>query len=210
MCGGLGASDYVFEKLQEFLEWLKSRRPCLGEAKLVRYSDPPTAVVRGLLHDQKNAMFGPRVARASYGVVSEQVDSNNRQRGRDSQGQVAWVIKKGDTIQRHDRFRLKIARTFTSGDPEEWTVGIVSSSRSLKYLPENMQQCKPTIPPELTKTLRHADFLDNTSGCGSALSGPYPPHRFTDGGEEQVSTDVHHTNLLAISLRFYNGLYGSS
>ncbi|KAG8407902.1 hypothetical protein J3458_020211 [Metarhizium acridum] len=140
LSGGLGASDYVFEKLQEFLEWLKSRRPCLGEAKLVRYSDPPTAVVRGLLHDQKNAMFGPRVARASYGVVSEQVDSNNRQRGRDSQGQVAWVIKKGDTIQRHDRFRLKIARTFTSGDPEEWTVGIVSSSRSLKYLPENMQQ----------------------------------------------------------------------
>ncbi|KAF5136379.1 hypothetical protein E5D57_000140 [Metarhizium anisopliae] len=141
LSGGLGASDYVLEKLQEFLEWLRNTRPCLGEAELVRYSYPPIAVVRGLLIDRKNGILGPRIARASYGVVSEQVDSNHRQRGDDSQGHITWVIKQGDTIQRHHSVTHRIARTFRKGDAEVWTVGIVCSSRSPRYLPNKMQQC---------------------------------------------------------------------
>ncbi|KID65022.1 hypothetical protein MAN_06033, partial [Metarhizium hybridum] len=140
LSGGLGASDYVLEKLQEFLEWLRNTRPCLGEADLVRYSDPPLAVVRGLLIDRRNGILGPRIARASYGVVSEQVDSNHGQRGDDSQGQITWVIRQGDTIQRHHSVTHRIARTFRKGDAEEWTVGIVCSSRSPRYLPNKMQQ----------------------------------------------------------------------
>ncbi|KHN97561.1 uncharacterized protein MAM_04576 [Metarhizium album ARSEF 1941] len=161
LSGGLGSSDYVFQKLDEFFTWQKGRRPCLGEAKLWTCSNPQTAVIRGLLMNKRNETFGPRITRASYGVVAHQCPlgkSKSRLKGsRDSRGkavpgQIQWVVKKGTMIRPNDRFRHKVTRTFTKSDPDDWTETIVSSTCSLEYLPQTTQDagvevlCQVQVP----------------------------------------------------------------
>ncbi|KAM5342177.1 hypothetical protein ACJ41O_015208 [Fusarium nematophilum] len=111
LSGGLGSSVYVRETLQR--RYTNHPHPNATEVVIVPCRDPQLAVARGLLFDHQQKwetgsmpVLASRIARASYGVVVQQVYSPTYHFGEDIRNdpyernkkwainQIQWLIKK--------------------------------------------------------------------------------------------------------------------
>lgn len=110
LCGGLGSSVYVCERLQEELSAIP--HPNAVQLKIISASDPQLVVVKGLLLDRlqkldtgSKPVLVTRKARASYGMVckmkynpaihfQEELKTDSLDGQTYAMNQVDWLIKK--------------------------------------------------------------------------------------------------------------------
>jgi hypothetical protein len=111
LSGGLGSSAYVRERLQQ--NCMNICHPNAPQVAVIPCQDPQLVVVRGLLLDRQQKMetgcvsvLASRVARASYGVVVQEIYSHQHHFNEDVRrdafnsgqmwavNQIQWLIRK--------------------------------------------------------------------------------------------------------------------
>lgn len=129
LAGGLGSSAYVRESLQRQL--IHCNHPNARQVVIIPSPEPQLVVVRGLLldHEQKfqtgsRGVLGTRIARASYGVIVQEVyseilhaDEDHRPDPFDPKqkwaiNQIQWLIKK---VRLNESLRPPEILTWTTG-----------------------------------------------------------------------------------------------
>ena len=160
LSGGLGSSAYVRDQLQRRFHQLQ----------VIPSNDPQLVVVKGLLLDRQQrseageaaSVLSSRIARASYGVVVQEIYEPAMHANEDvlpdpfepskkwALNQIQWLIKKGDQINPNtslvNSFEIRLAATNTT---RAWNSGIVISHKDPSQLPSSMKQGwypTPTTP----------------------------------------------------------------
>ncbi|KAK3355016.1 hypothetical protein B0H65DRAFT_563441 [Neurospora tetraspora] len=160
LSGGLGSSAYVRDQLQQ--RFLAYQHPnASDQVAVIPCNDPQLVVVRGLLLDRQQrwesggatSVLSTRIARASYGVVVQEIyvpamHSNEDVRPDPFEpskkwavNQVQWLIKKGDLVNPNaflvKSFQIRLAATETT---RAWKSQIVVSHHDPSQLPSSMKQ----------------------------------------------------------------------
>jgi hypothetical protein len=151
LSGGLGSSAYVFQKLDKYFQQERSTRFCVDETRIQMCADPQLVVVKGLLLERKNSILRTRLARASYGIVTEQLYSKKRHFNPHTKldphnkkiyatDQIEWLVKRGDRIPAGKIFNITVERRASKEDPRRWTENVVWSENPQNCLPNSMTQ----------------------------------------------------------------------
>lgn len=159
LSGGLGSSAYVRSQLQQ--RFLSYQHPNANRIAVIPCNDPQLVVVRGLLLDQQQRwqtggtapVLATRIARASYGVIVQEVYSSTLHFNEDiridqydpkqkwAMNQIQWLIRKGDVVTPN----LPLSKTFeirlAAGDmTRSWDAEIVVSHNEPSFLPRSLKQ----------------------------------------------------------------------
>ncbi|TVY38313.1 hypothetical protein LSUB1_G004387 [Lachnellula subtilissima] len=154
LSGGLGGSQYVKTKIQEF--YTENPHPNAPNLSILKSQEPRLAVVKGLVLDRRQklvsgtATLKTRIARASYGVLCRQpydprihvdaeiVTDNFKKKQKWALAQIDWLIVKGDTIDTSGAHERTFSRKLVPGDPNRiWRTMIVISHEDRKDLPRS-------------------------------------------------------------------------
>lgn len=160
LSGGLGSSTYVRDQLQK--QFLAHKHPNTSDhVAVIPCNDPQLVVVRGLLLDRQQrwesggatSVLSTRIARASYGVVVQEVYVPEVHGNEDVRpdpfeknkkwavNQIQWLIKKGDQVNPNvflvKSFQIRLAATETT---RAWNSHIVISHKDPVQLPTSMKQ----------------------------------------------------------------------
>lgn len=159
LSGGLGSSAYVRDQLQHrFSNYPHPNASCVA---VIPCNDPQLVVVRGLLFDRqqrwntggKTSILAARVARASYGVIVQEVYSPALHFNEDLQpdpfdkgkkwavNQIQWLIRKGEVINPNVPLVKSFAISLAEGElTRAWDSRIVISHNEPSFLPRSMKQ----------------------------------------------------------------------
>ncbi|TVY50244.1 hypothetical protein LCER1_G008257 [Lachnellula cervina] len=154
LSGGLGGSQYVKTKIQEF--YAEKPHPNAPNLSILKSQEPRLAVVKGLVLDRRQklvsgtATLKTRIARASYGVLCRQpynpaihadaeiVTDTFKKKQKWALAQIDWLIVKGDTIDTSGAHERTFSRKLVPGDPNRiWRTMIVISHEDRKDLPRS-------------------------------------------------------------------------
>ena len=158
LSGGLGSSTYVRETLQNHLSAFP--HPNAQQVQTLPCMDPQLVVIRGLLLDRQQSLdtgnmsvLAARVARASYGVVVQEVYSPNVHFNEDIRpdayeptkrwavNQIQWLIRKGDIITPNvplvKAFEIRVG---PNDGNRAWDSEIVVSHNEPNVLPRSLKQ----------------------------------------------------------------------
>jgi hypothetical protein len=171
LSGGLGSSAYVRDQLQQ--RFLSYPHPNASRVAVIPCNEPQLVVVRGLLLDQQQkwetggtaSVLATRIARASYGVVVQEVYAPQRHYNEDIRtdtydttqkwavNQIQWLIRKGDVINPN----LPLVKSFEirlgPGDTtRSWDSEIVVSQNEPSFLPRSLKHGEKTAQFPLAKS----------------------------------------------------------
>ncbi|KAK3994857.1 hypothetical protein QBC44DRAFT_35101 [Cladorrhinum sp. PSN332] len=159
LSGGLGSSAYVRERLQQ--RFLSFPHPNASNVAVIPCNDPQLVVVRGLLLDRQQkwqtggvaSVLATRIARASYGVVVQEIYSPAHHFNEDivtdpfdssqkwAVNQIQWLIRKGDVVNPNvplvKSFEIRLAAGDTT---RSWDSQIVISQNEPSFLPKSLKQ----------------------------------------------------------------------
>ncbi|KAH7228493.1 uncharacterized protein BKA55DRAFT_716290 [Fusarium redolens] len=158
LSGGLASSVYVREAIQR--RFTRLPHPNATEVAVVPCREPQLAVARGLLLDHQQRwetgtipVLTLRIARASYGVVVQQVYSPASHFGEDIRddpyernkkwaiNQIQWLIKKGDIVDPNTQLVKEFQIRLPEGDTtRSWNAEIVTSQNEVSFLPRSLKQ----------------------------------------------------------------------
>ncbi|KAM7216812.1 hypothetical protein V8F06_007789 [Rhypophila decipiens] len=172
LSGGLGSSAYVRDQLQQ--RFLSYPHPNANRVAVIPCNDPQLVVVRGLLYDRQQrwntggttSVLAARVARASYGVIVQEVYSPALHFNEDLQpdpfdkgkkwaiNQIQWLIRKGDVINPNAPLVKSFAISLAEGElTRAWDSRIVISHNEPTFLPRSMKQAGATKICDLRSNL---------------------------------------------------------
>ncbi|KAK4163210.1 hypothetical protein QBC43DRAFT_68290 [Cladorrhinum sp. PSN259] len=159
LSGGLGSSAYVRDRLQQ--RFLSFPHPNASNVAVIPCNDPQLVVVRGLLLDRQQkwqtggttSVLATRIARASYGVVVQEIYSPAHHFNEDivtdpfdssqkwAVNQIQWLIRKGDVVNPNiplvKSFEIRLAAGDTT---RSWDSQIVISQNEPSFLPRSLKQ----------------------------------------------------------------------
>lgn len=158
LSGGLGSSVYVRNALES--RFRASPHANAQNVAILPCMDPQLVVVRGLLLDKQQSLdtgntpvLGARIARASYGVVVQEVYSPNIHFNEDLRqdiyepnkrwavNQIQWLIQKGDVIYPNQplikSFEIRVG---PNDGNRAWDSEIVVSHNERNFLPRSLKQ----------------------------------------------------------------------
>ncbi|KAJ2899464.1 hypothetical protein MKZ38_003021 [Zalerion maritima] len=158
LSGGLGSSAYVRDMLQNRFSTFP--HPNAQRVQILPCTDPQLVVIRGLLLDRQQALdtgsmsvLAARVARASYGVVVQEVYSPTVHFNEDIRpdayepakrfaiNQIQWLIRKGDVINPNaplvKSFEIRVGQ---NEGTRAWDSEIVVSHNEPNFLPRSLKQ----------------------------------------------------------------------
>ncbi|KAK3687750.1 hypothetical protein B0T22DRAFT_138195 [Podospora appendiculata] len=159
LSGGLGSSQYVRDQLQQRFQYYP--HPNANNVAVIPCNDPQLVVVRGLLFDRQQkwetggqaSVLGTRIARASYGVLIQEIYSPAIHMNEDIRtdafdpsqkwavNQIQWLIRKGDVVNPNvplvKSFEIRIGSRDTT---RAWDSEIVVSQNEPSMLPTSMKQ----------------------------------------------------------------------
>lgn len=159
LSGGLGSSAYVRNQLQERL--LAYQHPNASRVVVIPCNDPQLVVVRGLLFDRQQrwqtgggaSVLATRIARASYGVVVQEVYSPALHFNEDVRpdpydrkqkwaiNQIQWLIRKGDVVNPNSPLVKPFHIRLAAGDmTRSWDAEIILSHNEPSFLPRSLKQ----------------------------------------------------------------------
>jgi hypothetical protein len=158
LSGGLGSSAYVRDRLQQ--QFMSIPHPNANMVAVIPCQDPQLVVVRGLLLEQQQkwqtggavSVLASRIARASYGVVVQEMYSPavhfNEEIMQDvhdptqrwAVNQIQWLIRKGDVVNPNipliKSFEIRIGEGDTT---RSWDSQIVVSHNEPNFLPRSLR-----------------------------------------------------------------------
>ncbi|CAN8102288.1 unnamed protein product [Discula destructiva] len=156
LCGGLGSSAYVRERLQEDLAAVP--HPNAAQIKIIWATDPQLVVVRGLLLDRlqkldsgSKPVLVRRKARASYGMVckmkynpdihfQEELKKDPLDGQTYAMNQIDWLIQKGDDIDPSMPIISAFSQKIEKGSlVRHWDSIVVISHSEPEFLPASMK-----------------------------------------------------------------------
>ncbi len=159
LSGGLGSSAFVRDKLRQ--RFLSYPHPNASSVAVIPCNDPQLVVVRGLLLDRQQrwqtggaaSVLATRIARASYGVIVQEVYSPAMHFNEDivvdpydksqkwAVNQIQWLIRKGDVVNPSQPLIKSFEIRIASGDAtRSWDSTVVISHNEASFLPRSMKQ----------------------------------------------------------------------
>ncbi|SPJ84068.1 related to hsp70 protein [Fusarium torulosum] len=161
LSGGLGSSVYVRETIQQM--FTNNPHPSATEIAVVPCREPQLAVARGLLFSHQQRWENDRmpvivshIARASYGVIVQQLYSPAQHFGEDIRddpyernkrwavNQVQWLIKKGDIVYPDTPLIKRFEIRLDEGDiTRSWNAEVVTSQNEISVTRNHIADAEP-------------------------------------------------------------------
>ncbi|EKG18078.1 hypothetical protein MPH_04768 [Macrophomina phaseolina MS6] len=180
--GGLGSSPYLRQRLRErYQAGAANHHPNVEDIQILLAPEPQLAVCHGLVMNRvqeitsDRLVYTSRCCRANYGIVcrerydprrhvSEDVILDPHDKKKWVDGQIHWVIKKGDSIavRRGIRHPYRLKRALGT-ERAPWRTQIVMSALPPDQLPSSLKQQKGqphsvSSVCTIESSLEHADM----------------------------------------------------
>ncbi|KAH8657847.1 hypothetical protein BX600DRAFT_415644 [Xylariales sp. PMI_506] len=187
LSGGLGSSPYIRDQLQQ--QFMNFPHPNASRVAILPCQDPQLVVVRGLLLDRQQKMetggtasvLSARIARASYGVVVQEVYTPAKHFNEDvvvdpydkkqkwATNQIEWLIKKGDVITPGSPLVKAMQIRLASNDTTRaWTSHFIVSHNEPSFLPCSLKHAGAIklcdVKSNLTGVQQHQLVMKNKRG----------------------------------------------